>query len=188
MHVYLFVLLLNSSKTKRSITILQKDFKMKKWIIITVMAILFLYPIISLTQMMFQGNFDLVLLIRGGFYGIFATVLYLWFLWTVSSKYPAVSWSIFAILVILIISHDFAHFQREPASIEDTFKLISQTGWMRVIFEFLYFMAAVVVAMVQGIEIREKRALSAREAKLKKAMFLEDLKKRGYGPGMMIEI
>lgn len=131
---------------------------MKKWIILTAMAILFLYPVISLTQMAFQGSFDLLLLIKNAVYSMFCMVLYLYFLWTVSSKYPVVSWSIFVVVMILVISHDFA---RETEPFKESIKIISEIGLTRLIFEFLYLAFSLVVAFVEGLEIREKRNLRA---------------------------
>lgn len=54
---------------------------MKKWIILTAMAIFFMYPIISITQMADAGSFDLHLLVKSAVYGLLCLGLYFYTFW-----------------------------------------------------------------------------------------------------------
>lgn len=134
---------------------------MKKRIIFTAIGIFFLYPIISLTQMMFAGSFDLYLLIISATYSAYALAIYFYLLWTVSSKHPVISWSIFVILIILLISHEFA---REPDQFTSYIQEFEKIGLFRILFELLYLAVTFLVAFIQGWEIKENRKIAARVA------------------------
>lgn len=132
---------------------------MKKWIILMAMAILFVYPVISLWQMVFEGNFNLYLLVRSVSYSVFCMVIYFYLLWTVSSKHPAISWSIFTILIMVLIAHEFA---REANPVEQGLQVIYEIGWFRVFYETLYLMCSMATAFGIGIGIMEERKMIAR--------------------------
>lgn len=138
---------------------------MKKWIILTAMVLFFLYPIISLLEMAFEGTPDISMFIRSVSFAVIWTLLYFYVLWTFSSKYFVLSWSIFAILIILAISYNFSK-NSTPLTVEIA-QAMEVIGWKKWIFETLYGMCVFVVAIAQGIEIQERRYQEERALKEK---------------------